>query len=93
MRNTCSIYSVEENCTLGALRLVGGNETDNITLAGRVEACINGQWGTLCGDILFDRVGDSICGILGHSSQGTLLDIVYNSTRPFIKKEPKCSNF
>ena len=35
---------VPDNCTHGAVRLVGGNSQ----YEGNVEVCINGIWGTIC---------------------------------------------
>lgn len=61
------------NCDLGDIRLVDGPQN----YSGRVEICLDNQWGTLCGDILIDDIADTVCGQLGFASQGTLYTIIY----------------
>ena len=60
------MYNNIELCEDGALRLVGGSNTQQ----GRVEVCYNEAWGTVC-DTSFDATDASvICRQLGFSSRG-----------------------
>ena len=56
-------------CTDGQLRLVGGN-VDN---EGRVEICLNNEWGTICDDNWHTNNANVACGVLGFSSTGEIL--------------------
>ena len=48
-------------CTDGQLRLVGGN-VDN---EGRVEICLNNEWGTICDDNWNTNDAEVVCSVLG----------------------------
>ena len=49
------------DCTERALRLVGGS-TDR---EGRVEVCVDGRWGTVCGERWGDTEAGLVCARLG----------------------------
>ena len=58
-------------CTDGELRLVGGNVENE----GRVEICLNNEWGTICDDNWSTNDANVACNILGFSSTSELCNI------------------
>ena len=59
-------------CTSGTVRLRGGG-----TLYGRVEVCVNGAWGTICGDFWDYEDASVVCNQLGYLPYGQLCFLNY----------------
>jgi len=59
-------HCVITGCTHGSIRLRG----DSTTLNGRVEVCLNGDWGTVCDDGWETVDANVACQQLGYSSSG-----------------------
>ena len=66
MLGTVSANTTGEVCNYGDLRLVGGSDK----YEGRVEICINDQWGTVCDDFWGNSDAGVVCGQLGFGSSG-----------------------
>ena len=65
------LFPVPVNCTNGNLRLRGGANA----MEGRVEICINGVWGTICGGRWDNSDAQVACTQLGFLSLGEMLDL------------------
>lgn len=66
---TCLVS--EDHCAHGELRLIGGTNDSE----GRVEICINNEWGTVCDDSLGTNEAMVVCSQLNFLSQGQHLEI------------------
>ena len=53
-------------CEQGVVRLVDGYSESN----GRLEMCVNEDWGTVCDEGFGSEEADSTCGVLGYKSSG-----------------------
>ena len=65
-QTSSSVNATGEICSYGDVRLVGGSDK----YEGRVEVCINDQWGTVCSDQWSSNDGVVVCNQLGFQTSG-----------------------
>lgn len=65
--NDVGMFCVEEmysECSSGSVRLAGSDSTNE----GRLEVCINDQWGTVCDDSWDERGANLVCRMINDDS-------------------------
>ena len=60
----------EAPCSTGDIRLAGGN----IPNEGRIEICMNNEWGTVCDDSWGSADATVVCRQLGYTATGNFYD-------------------
>ena len=59
----CIIFYLSVTCTHGDVRLIDGADSSE----GRVEICINNEWGTVCDNLWDDNDAEVVCRQTGNS--------------------------
>ena len=67
------IFDTLALCQNGDIRLAG----DSYNNVGRIDLCVNGTWGTICGNGFDSKDASVVCRQLGYSHYGKLLQIFH----------------
>ena len=65
------IFDTLALCKGGDIQLAGGSYNN----VGRIDLCVNGSWGTICGNSFDNKDASVACRQLGYSSFGKLYHI------------------
>ena len=68
MHHRPAVTNSSFECQTGEVRLVGGQEESE----GRVEVCINGEWGTVCDVGWGSQEAQTVCRQLGFDPTGMI---------------------
>ena len=69
--------TLNDNCSHGELRIASrSDDSEALSSEGRLEICVNGVWGTICGIRYGTRDANVACRQLGYDDQGMcMMDI------------------
>lgn len=78
----CDESQILVACQNGTVRLHGSG----YSTMGRVEVCMNGEWGSICRDSFDDNDAHVVCSQLGYSPYGKLYTLKLFIVKLYLKE-------